>query len=70
MLQKSLSYTNNKFWSFYRVPEKIIIFKKIENYKIWAMNLSSVCLSKTFFDHKFWLSKQKWKKKLGFCCIV
>ena len=34
MLQKSLDYAINKFGRFYRVPEKIVIFKKIKNYKI------------------------------------
>ena len=39
MLQKSLGYAIKKFQRFYRVPEKIVIFKKIENYKILAMTL-------------------------------
>ena len=38
MLQKSLGYVINKFRWFYRVPEKILIFKKIKNNKIWAMD--------------------------------
>ena len=33
MLQKPLGNTINKFGRFYRVPEKIIIFKKIKNDK-------------------------------------
>ena len=49
MLQKSLGNASNKFRRFYRVPEKIVVFKKIENYKIWAMNLSSDCFIKKKF---------------------
>ena len=30
MLQKSLGYAINNFGRFYRVPEKIVIFKKIK----------------------------------------
>ena len=33
MLQKSLGYAINKFKRFYSVPEKIVIFKKINNDK-------------------------------------
>ena len=33
MLQKSLGYAINKFGRFYRVLEKVVIFKKIKNYK-------------------------------------
>ena len=50
MLQKPLGYAIiNKFWRFYRVPEKIVIFKKIKKYKTWAMNLSRDCFIKIFF---------------------
>ena len=49
MLQKSLSYAFKKFQRFYKVPEKIIRYKKIKNYKIWAMNLDSDCFVKNFF---------------------
>ena len=38
MLQKSLGYAIKTIWRFYRVPEKIVIFQKIKNYKIWALN--------------------------------
>ena len=31
------------------IPEKVVIFKKIKNYKILAMNLSSDCFVKNFF---------------------
>ena len=34
MLQKPLGYNINKFARFYRVPEKIVIFRKINNYKV------------------------------------
>ena len=34
MLQKSVHYDINQFQRFYRVPEKIVFFKKIKNYKI------------------------------------
>ena len=34
MLQKSLDYVINQFQRFYRVPENIVSFKKIKNYKI------------------------------------
>ena len=34
MLQKSLGYAIKKFQRFYRVPEKIVIFKKIKYDKI------------------------------------
>ena len=34
MLQKSLGYPIRKFGRFYKVPEKIVIFKKFKNYKI------------------------------------
>ena len=47
MLQKSLGFAIKKFRRFYRVPEKIVIFKKIKNYKL---NLSSDCFVKDFFD--------------------
>ena len=33
MLQKSLGYAINKFERFYRVPEKIVIFKKITKFE-------------------------------------
>ena len=33
-LQKSLGYAIDKFGRFYRLTEKIVIFKKIKNYKI------------------------------------
>ena len=47
MLQRSLGYTINKFGRFYRVLEKIVIFKKMKNYKILAVKLSSDCFIKT-----------------------
>ena len=59
MLQKSLGYAIKKFQWFYRVPEKIVIFKKNKNNKIWAMNLSSDCFVKNFFDPILWLSLQR-----------
>ena len=70
MLQKSLGYAIKKFQRFYRVPEKIVIFKKIEIYKIWAMNLISYCFVKNFFDPILWLNLQRYQKKLGFYLIV
>ena len=48
-----------KFRRFYRVPEKIVIFMKIKNYKISAMNLSSDCFVKNFFDPILRLSLQR-----------
>ena len=64
MLQKSLGYAIKKSWRFYRVPEKIVIFKKIKNYKIWAMNLSSDCFVKFFmieyFDSLYKDSERSW----------
>ena len=52
MLQKSLGYAINKFGKFYRVPEKIVIYKKIKNYKISAMKLSSNWFIQNFFWSK------------------
>ena len=49
MLKRSLGYTINKFGRFYRVPEKIVIFEKMKNYKILAVDLSSDCFIKNFF---------------------
>ena len=49
MLQKSLTYSINKFLRFYRVPEKNVILKKSKNNKIGAMDLSSDCFVKNFF---------------------
>ena len=68
MLQKSLGYAIEKIWRFYRVTEKIVIFKKIENYKIWAMNLSSDCFVKFYFDPILRLSDKiaKIAKENGF----
>ena len=40
-------------------PEKIVIFKKIKNYKIWAMSLRIDCFVKNFFDPILWLSLQR-----------
>ena len=65
MLQKLLGYAINKFRRFYRVPEKIVIFKKIKNYKIWAMNLSSKCFTKKLFliqnfDYRSTNGKYNW----------
>ena len=34
MLKESLGYAINKYGRFYRVPDIIVIFKKIKNYKI------------------------------------
>ena len=54
MLQKSLSYSIKKFLRFYRVQEKKnVILKKIKNYKIWGMDLSSDCFVKNFFIQYF-----------------
>ena len=66
MLQKSLGYAFNKFGRFYRVPEKIVIFKKIKNYKIWAMNLSSNCFNKNFFWSKTLTILAQMAKETGF----
>ena len=49
MLQKSLGYAINKFGKFYKFPEKIVIYKKIKNYKISAMKLSSNWFIQNFF---------------------
>ena len=71
MLQKSLGYTINKFRRFYRVPEKIVIFKRIKHYKILAMNLSSNCFKiyqKLFlienFDYRSTNGKRNWVSAL------
>ena len=52
MLQRSFGYTINKFGRFYRVLGKIIIFKKMKNYTIFAVNLSSDVFIKNVFDSK------------------
>ena len=59
MLQRSLGYIINKFRRFYRVPEKIVIFKKMKNYKILAVNLSSDCFTKNSFWSKTLTIKEK-----------
>ena len=68
MLQKSLSYSINKFCRFKSVPEKNVILKKIKNYKIWAMDLSSDCFVKTFliqyFDYLCKDSRRNWVSAL------
>ena len=72
MLQKSLGYAINKFGKFYRVPEKIVIFKKIKNYKIWAMNLSSDCFIKNFYWSQILTILAKMAKETGvlsFCLV-
>ena len=65
MLQKSLGYATNQFGRFYRVPEKIVIFKKIKSYKIWAMNLGSNCFIKNFSWSKTLTIVAQKVKKLG-----
>ena len=68
MLQKSLDYAIEKFQRLYRVPEKIVFFKKIKNDKIWAMNLSRDCFVKNFllqyFDSPCKDSKINWVSTL------
>ena len=66
MLQKSLDYAIDKFGRFYKVPEKIVIFKKLKNYKIWAMNLSSNCFIKNFFWSKTLFIVAQMAKETGF----
>ena len=66
MVQESLGYAINKFRRFYRVPEKIVIFKKLKNYKIWAMNLSSNCFIKNFFWSKTLTIIAQMAKETGF----
>ena len=66
MFQKPLGYAINKFRKFYRVPEKIIIFKKIKNYKTWAMNLSRDCIIKNFFWSQTLTILAKMAKETGF----
>ena len=66
MLQKSLGYAINKFGRFYRVPEKVVIFKKIKKYKIWAMNLSSHCFIKNIFWSKTLTVVAQMAKETGF----
>ena len=68
MLQKSLGYAIKQFQRFYRVPEKIVIFKKITKFEPWTW--SAIVLSKTFFDTILWLSLQRLQKKPGFYIIV
>ena len=55
MLQKPLGYAINSEDST-EFQEKIVIFKKIKNYKTWVMDLSSDCFIKNIFDPKRWLS--------------
>ena len=72
MLQKSLGYAFNKFERFYRVIEKIVIFKRFKNYKIWAMNLSDYYFSKNFFGSKTLTIVAQMTKETGFlpCSLV
>ena len=49
MLQKSLGYAIKKSKDFTEFQKKSI-FKKIKNFKIWAMNVSSDC----FVKNNFW----------------
>ena len=69
MLEKSLGYAINKYGRSSRVPEKIVIFKKIKNY-IQAMNLSSGSFINNFYWYKTMTIVEKMAKKLGFCRIV
>ena len=66
MLPKSLGYAINKFRRFYRVQDTIVIFKKIKNYKIWAMNLSSSCFIKNIFWSKTLTIIAQMAKETGF----
>ena len=50
MLQKSLGFVVKKSEDSTEFQKKIVIFEKIKNYKIWAMNLSSDCFVKNFFS--------------------
>ena len=70
MLQKSLGYAINKFRRFYRVQEKIVIFKKTKNYKTLAMNLSSNCFNQNFFLIQNSDYRSTNGNKLGFCLKV
>ena len=60
MLQKSLGYAISKFYlqirKILQSSRKIVFFKKIKNYKIWTMILSSNRFIKAFFESKIWLS--------------
>ena len=65
MLQKPIGYGIKKFQRFYRVPEKMVIFKRIKNYKTWAMNFNSGCFVKNlfliqYFDSLCKDSKRNW----------
>ena len=69
MLQRALGNAINKLRRFYRVPEKIVIFKKIKNNENWAMNLSSNCFIKNFFliqnfDFRSTNGKRNWVSAL------
>ena len=67
MLKKSLGYAIKKIRRFYRVPEKIVIFKKKKNYKIWAINLSSDCFKLfliQYFDSLCKDSERNWNSTL------
>ena len=50
MLQKSLGYAINKFGRFYKVPEKIVILKKIKK----LQNLSHELKQQLFYQTIFW----------------
>ena len=60
MLQKSLGYVINKFRRFYRVPEKIVIFKKLK-----LQNLSHEIKQQMFYRKLFLIQNFDYRSTNG-----